>query len=344
MSEESAERIDWILRVGDEGPRGETQRPVQVALKYGLQPWHRQIVAGAIDADRLDYIPRDWHHLALLPVPTQDIVTLCSGLIDSLCVSTVPSLEVGGSCEVLALDSQSVDLAARFLILRCLLYCYGYFSPQLRGFEGAYILMLKLLNDIRPLAAAITDVADEEAVVRFLMRHNDEEFLDWLEGAYEDRIGNETNPRKRRFLEETYHLVVETRDEDYMKGFTLCDYCDFDEIRPYFLREIGHWSGWRILFDHVERILDAYGAAWIVMPDVLSPEHDETEEFYVRGTQGGLSRLSSYLSPISRLFDRRLSRVDFYVSPMTNDAPLIRQFVRETIKAALCVGTAAARF
>jgi len=337
LSEESAQRIAWLLQVGTRRNGENATSSKAIESKYGLQPWHRQIIASAIDADRLDYIPRDLRYSKLLALPTVDFTNISLQLVQRLCVVPLETLE-GGTCQVLALDYDGLPVAAHFLILRFLLYAYGYFSPHLRGLEGAYILMLRLLNNIVPLRDDVPNEGSkpEECALQFVINHNDETFSAWLKQVYDKRVQKENNSNIRQFLEDTYSISVGIQAVGHVRPFSKCGSCRYADISPYFQHEIGDWSGWSKLIEYVNQRLADHGKWWTIMPDVLNPEHDETKEFYVRGPDSQLSLLSQHLSVVSRLFAQRVERLDFYVSPLADDDASIGEFVRSSIVARLC--------
>lgn len=119
------------------------------------RPFMNEIISGALDADKLDYMSRDCYMAGLaMPIDTER-------LLEKLCVVGVPASHLGEYSEsmslhrdqtiqVLAVQQGGAKVFEDFVLSRVLLYDKLYNHHKVRALEGAIVNALEVLRSSHP--------------------------------------------------------------------------------------------------------------------------------------------------------------------------------------------------
>jgi deoxynucleoside triphosphate triphosphohydrolase SAMHD1 len=123
--------------------------------RFSDRPFLNEIISGALDADKLDYMSRDCYMAGLaMPIDTER-------LLEKLCVVNVPAphleeyklsmdLPENQSIQVLAVQQGGAKVFEDFVLSRVLLYDKLYNHHKVRALEGAVINALEILREHHP--------------------------------------------------------------------------------------------------------------------------------------------------------------------------------------------------
>ncbi|MGA3079812.1 MAG: HD domain-containing protein [Terracidiphilus sp.] len=124
--------------------------------RFSDRPFMNEIISGALDADKLDYMSRDCYMAGLaMPIDTER-------LLEKLCVVNVPAphleeymgakdLPANQSIQVLAVQQGGAKVFEDFVLSRVLLYDKLYNHHKVRALEGAVVNALEILQEHHPL-------------------------------------------------------------------------------------------------------------------------------------------------------------------------------------------------
>jgi len=123
--------------------------------RFSDRPFMNDIISGALDADKLDYMSRDCYMAGLaMPIDTER-------LLEKLCVVNVPAphlaeymgvkdLPTNQSIQVLAVQQGGAKVFEDFVLSRVLLYDKLYNHHKVRALEGAVVNALEILQKHHP--------------------------------------------------------------------------------------------------------------------------------------------------------------------------------------------------
>jgi len=123
--------------------------------RFPDRPFMNEIISGALDADKLDYMPRDCYMAGLaMPIDTDR-------LLEKLCVVNVPAphlkeymgvegLPANQSIQVFAVQQGGAKVFEDFVLSRVLLYDKLYNHHKVRALEGALVNALEILQEHHP--------------------------------------------------------------------------------------------------------------------------------------------------------------------------------------------------
>jgi HD superfamily phosphohydrolase len=123
--------------------------------RFSDRPFMNEIISGALDADKLDYMSRDCYMAGLaMPIDTER-------LLEKLCVVNVPvphlaeymevkNLPTNQSIQVLAVQQGGAKVFEDFVLSRVLLYDKLYNHHKVRALEGAVVNALEILQEHHP--------------------------------------------------------------------------------------------------------------------------------------------------------------------------------------------------
>ncbi len=140
-------------------PRDVVERIAQLVVggkKFSTRPFLNEIVSGSIDADKLDYMPRDCY-MAGLPMPVdverllekvQSVRIPANQLPDDY--ARVHGLAPDDGVQVLAVESSGTQAFDELLLSRLFLYQKLYYHQKVRAMEGMIENALDLLVAAHP--------------------------------------------------------------------------------------------------------------------------------------------------------------------------------------------------
>jgi hypothetical protein len=185
--------------------------------RFSDRPFMNEIISGALDADKLDYMSRDCYMAGLaMPIDTER-------LLEKLCVVNVPAphlaeymeirdLPENQSIQVLAVQQGGAKVFEDFVLSRVLLYDKLYNHHKVRALEGAVVNALEILQEHHPLFRNLSTYVGL----------SDAQFL---EGRWP------TTRARRADIECARQLVREVKRRNFVRAFAFGSYriAGFDE-------------------------------------------------------------------------------------------------------------------
>lgn len=185
--------------------------------RFSDQPFMNEVISGALDADKLDYMSRDCYMAGLaMPIDTER-------LLEKLCVVNVPSphlaeyMDVKGlpenqSIQVLAVQQGGAKVFEDFVLSRVLLYDKLYNHHKVRALEGAVVNALEILQRHHPSFRRLSTY----------ISMSDAQFLEcrWP-----------TTRAQKNNIESAMQLVREVKRRNFVRAFAFGSYliAGFDE-------------------------------------------------------------------------------------------------------------------
>ena len=185
--------------------------------RFSDRPFMNEIISGALDADKLDYMSRDCYMAGLaMPIDTER-------LLEKLCVVNVPAphlaeymdvkdLPENQSIQVLAVQQGGAKVFEDFVLSRVLLYDKLYNHHKVRALEGAVVNALEILHEYHP---SFRDLSTYISL-------SDAQFL---EGRWP------TTRAKKANIERAKKIVREVKRRNFVRAYAFGSYLieGFDE-------------------------------------------------------------------------------------------------------------------
>jgi HD superfamily phosphohydrolase len=185
--------------------------------RFSDRPFMNEIISGALDADKLDYMSRDCYMAGLaMPIDTER-------LLEKLCVVNVPAphleeymgakdLPANQSIQVLAVQQGGAKVFEDFVLSRVLLYDKLYNHHKVRALEGAVVNALEILQESHPLFRKVST----------FVGLSDAQFL---EGRWP------TTRARKADIDRAKQLVQEVKRRSFVRAFAFGSYliAGFDE-------------------------------------------------------------------------------------------------------------------
>lgn len=185
--------------------------------RFSDRPFMNEIISGALDADKLDYMSRDCYMAGLaMPIDTER-------LLEKLCVVNVPALHLeeymgvkelsaNQSIQVLAVQQGGAKVFEDFVLSRVLLYDKLYNHHKVRALEGAVVNALEILQEHHPLFRKLST----------FVGLSDAQFL---EGRWP------TTRARKADIDRAKQLVREVKRRNFIRAFAFGSYliAGFDE-------------------------------------------------------------------------------------------------------------------
>jgi len=330
--------IEWLLR-----PEAAETLPKELGAN-GFKPhtFKRQLLSGALDIDRLDFVLRDAIRIGLLPWTEADYGQFLTTLIESLTLRGLTGVD-GAEDFVLCVEEKYLGEVLRFLWLRLLLYSYVYFHEEVRALEGTYVVVFWLLGEAIGEEGLRNEVAqaahascgsDEEILGQFVAQMNDQTYTKWfleLLDSRADEMDSVVTGAKKMAQQ-----LRETLDDPskWGSGFVqLPTTFRLEDVSPLYKPHLSDWHAWEPLLRAIVR--SGRSLPEVPVPSIVTPLRDEDRGLLILRddkTVYSLGSLGSTSHQFQRHFARRLNRVDFYCSkPSSSDSKAFAQLIDEVL-------------